>query len=127
VQIVGTCSPPYREGSDEDQGDFARQINEVSPDFIWVALGGEKQENWIIENLHRYNRGVFFAIGDAFELLAGRRPFAPQWCQRFGMTWLYRLYQEPCRMFKRYCRYNFLFVRYLMTDWFGGLFGRRMD
>jgi N-acetylglucosaminyldiphosphoundecaprenol N-acetyl-beta-D-mannosaminyltransferase len=121
VRVVGICSPPYRKWSEEDQDEFARQVNTVSPDFIWVALGGEKQEQWIINNLHRYNRGVFFAIGDAFELLAGRRPFAPEWCQRFGMTWLYRLAQEPRRMFKRYCKYNLLFLRYLVTDWFRAL------
>jgi N-acetylglucosaminyldiphosphoundecaprenol N-acetyl-beta-D-mannosaminyltransferase len=116
IQIVGMCSPPYREWIEEDQQEFARQINEVSPDFVWVALGGEKQEAWIAENLHRFNRGVFFAIGDAFELLAGRRDFAPDWIQRNGITWLYRLVQEPGRMWKRYLKYNSIFIWYLLKD-----------
>ena len=116
IQIVGECSPPYRAWTEEDQVEFSQQINEASPDFVWVALGGEKQESWIIENLQRYRRGVFFAVGDAFELLAGRRPFAPEWCQRYGVTWLYRLVQEPRRMWKRYLKYNSLFLGYLLTD-----------
>jgi N-acetylglucosaminyldiphosphoundecaprenol N-acetyl-beta-D-mannosaminyltransferase len=116
ITIAGMLSPPYRAWGEEDQQDFARQINQASPDFVWVALGGEKQETWIVENLHRYNRGVFFAIGDAFELLAGRRPFAPELFQRLGITWLYRLLQEPGRMWKRYLKYNSLFLRYLVYD-----------
>ena len=120
VNIVEAYSPPYREWTEEDQVQFAQTINAANPDFVWVALGGEKQERWIIENLHRFNRGVFFAIGDAFELLAGRRPFAPEWCQRHGVTWLYRLVQEPRRMWKRYLKYNSLFVWYLFRELFSG-------
>jgi N-acetylglucosaminyldiphosphoundecaprenol N-acetyl-beta-D-mannosaminyltransferase len=116
IRIVESYSPPYREWNEEDQEEFARRINEKSPDFVWVALGGEKQEAWIIDNLHRYRRGVFFAVGDAFELLAGRRPFAPEWCQRYGVTWLYRLLQEPSRMWRRYLKYNSLFLGYLLRD-----------
>jgi N-acetylglucosaminyldiphosphoundecaprenol N-acetyl-beta-D-mannosaminyltransferase len=116
IKISGAVSPPYRAWMEDDQAGFAETINEANPDFIWVALGGEKQERWIIENMHRVNRGVFFAIGDAFELLAGRRPFAPDWCQRYGVTWLYRLLQEPRRMWKRYLKYNTLFIIYLMLD-----------
>ena len=116
VKIAGAYSPPYRKWTEADQRHFAQVINEANPDFIWVALGGEKQERWIIENLGRFNRGVFFAIGDAFELLAGRRSFAPEWCQHYGVTWLYRLAQEPRRMWKRYLKYNSLFVGYVVID-----------
>jgi N-acetylglucosaminyldiphosphoundecaprenol N-acetyl-beta-D-mannosaminyltransferase len=116
AEVAGALSPPYREWSEEDQVHFSQIINKANPDFVWVALGGEKQEKWIIENLHRFNRGAFFAIGDAFELLAGRRPFAPDWCQKYGVTWLYRLVQEPHRMWKRYFKYNSLFLWYLCVD-----------
>jgi N-acetylglucosaminyldiphosphoundecaprenol N-acetyl-beta-D-mannosaminyltransferase len=116
IRIVGVYSPPYRAWDEADQQEFARQINAASPDFVWVALGGEKQEAWIVDNLHRFKRGVFFAVGDAFELLAGRRDFAPDWIQRHGVTWLYRLLQEPRRMWKRYFKYNSLFLGYLLKD-----------
>ena len=118
VQIVGALSPPYREWNEEDLQLFSQHINRANADFIWVALGGEKQEKWIVNNQHRFNRGVFFAIGGAFELLAGRRRFAPGWAQQNGFTWLYRLIQEPRRMWRRYLRYNSLFLYYLLSDFF---------
>ncbi len=116
IDIAGTYSPPFREWTEADEADFARIITESGADFIWVALGGERQERWITKNLHRYQKGVFFAVGDAFELLAGRRPFAPPWMQQHGLTWLYRLYQEPKRLWARYLKFNFLFLYYAGRD-----------
>jgi exopolysaccharide biosynthesis WecB/TagA/CpsF family protein len=116
LQIVGTLSPPFRPWTEEDEAGFARAIADAQPDFIWVALGGERQERWIHANLHRHSRGVFLAVGDAFELLAGNRPFAPAWLQRGGLTWLYRLFQEPRRLWLRYLRYNSLFLAYSLLD-----------
>jgi len=77
-------------------------------------------ERWIIQNQPRYNRGVFLAVGDAFTLLSGRRPFAPKWMQRSGLTWLYRMISEPRRLGPRYLRYNSLFVCYFVRDWLLG-------
>jgi len=116
IQIAGTLSPPFRAWTESDENQFARQIRESEADFIWVALGGERQERWIVKNFPRYRRGVFFAIGDAFELLAGRRPFAPAWLQQRGLTWLYRLAQEPRRLLSRYLKFNSLFVYYTVRD-----------
>ncbi len=120
IQIAGTISPPFRAWSEQDEDNYAWQIRESGADFVWVALGGERQERWIIKNLHRYNRGVFFAVGDAFELLAGGRPFAPQWMQQHGLTWLYRLWQEPQRLGARYLKFNSLFLYYHFRDFFSG-------
>jgi len=116
LEIAGAFSPPYRDWSEEDEKSFAEMIAASRADFIWVALGGERQERWILKNLPRHRRGVFFAVGDAFELLAGSRPFAPPWMQRFGLTWLYRLSQEPKRLFPRYVKFNSLFLYYLCRD-----------
>ena len=116
LEIVGIFSPPFRKWSEEDEALFARQIRESGADFIWVALGGVKQERWIYQNRHRYEHGVFLAVGDAFELLAERRSFAPAWMQRFGMTWLYRLVQEPRRLWKRYFIYNFLYLWFWLKE-----------
>jgi len=116
IQIVGTISPPFREWTEEDEEIYAWQIRESGADFIWVALGGERQERWIVSSLHRHHRGVFFAVGDAFELLAGGRPFAPPWMQQHGLTWLYRLCQEPRRLGARYLKFNSLFLYYHLRD-----------
>ncbi len=114
--LVGSCSPPYRTWTEQDEQQFADHINAANPDFIWVALGGVRQETWIIKNQHRFLRGVFFAIGDAFELLAGKRPFAPGWMQNLGLTWLYRLAQEPARLWPRYFKYNSKFIGQLAKN-----------
>ncbi len=120
VEIVGAISPPFRPFTEEDEISFAETINRASPDFVWVALPGVRMERWIIENQHRYQRGVFLAVGDAFTLLTGRRKFAPAWMQRLGLTWLYRLASEPGRLGPRYFKYNLLFVWYLVGETLGG-------
>jgi len=116
IEIAGTLSPPYRTWTEQEEAGFAKQIAASGADFIWVALGGGRQERWIVDNLSRHRRGVFFAIGDAFALLVGNRPFAPKWMQKSGLTWLYRLWQEPRRLLPRYLKYNTLFLYYLMRD-----------
>lgn len=116
IEIAGHFSPSFGVWTESDHANHARIIIESGADFIWVALGGERQERWIIEQRHRFQRGAFFAVGDAFELLAGRRPYAPAWIQRHGLTWAYRLYQEPARLWPRYFKFNSLFLRYLAQD-----------
>jgi len=120
IEIVGALSPPFRQWTEEDEAQFAQAINSAAPDFVWVALAGGRMERWIIDNQSRYNRGVFLAVGDAFTLLSGRRPFAPKWMQRLGLTWLFRLLAEPRRLGPRYLQYNSLFVYYLLRDWLLG-------
>ena len=120
VEIVGTLSPPFRAWTEKDEAEFAEKIRKSGADFIWVALGGDRQERWIAKNLARHSKGVFLAVGDAFELLAGRRAFAPAWMQNAGLTWLYRLLQEPRRLLPRYLKYNSLFLFYTLRDrWLG--------
>ena len=120
LDIVGTLSPPFRAWSEDDEAAFTQMIRDARADFAWVALGGERQERWIAANLHRHKHRVFFAVGDAFALLAGERPFAPKWMQRLGITWAYRLAQEPRRLWRRYTRFNSLFLWYLLRDTFLG-------
>ena len=91
-------------------------INRADADFVWVALGGVKQETWLARNRHRFQRGVFLAVGDAFALLAGLRDYAPAWMQRSGLTWLHRLVSEPGRLLPRYLRYNTRFVTAYLAE-----------
>ena len=120
IEIVGALSPPFRQWNESDQAQFAQAINNAAPDFVWVALPGGRMERWIIDNQSRYHRGVFLAVGDAFTLLSGRRPFAPTWMQRMGLTWLFRVLAEPRRLGPRYLKYNLLFVWYLVGEILGG-------
>lgn len=110
IHIVGTTSPPFGKWDEEIRKKLINNINEANPDMIWVALGGVRQERWLFENRHLFKRGVYLAVGDAFVLNAGLRAYAPHWMQRAGLTWLFRLVQEPSRLLRRYLTYNARFV-----------------
>lgn len=116
IEIVGMLTPPARAWTEEEEREFARQINAAAPDFIWVALDGPRQETWIAENRHRYKRGVFLAVGDAFELLIGRHEPSPVWMEKAGLTWFDRLIQDPKRTWLRSLRDNTKFAWYLVRD-----------
>jgi len=119
ARIAGAYSPPYGEWTEEQNRDCIDRIAASGARFVWVALGGVRQETWIARNLHRLPPAVFFAVGDAFELLAGNRPFAPAWIQRAGLTWFYRLLQEPGRLWLRYFKHNTLFLLQLAAQRIG--------
>ncbi len=107
------------EGPAENQ--VIAEINELSPDFIWVGFGDVKQPAWLKRHKPLIRRGVILTVGFAFDVNAGLKPDAPAWMQRYGLTWVFRFLSEPRRLASRYLRYNFLFLFYLLCD---GLRGR---
>jgi N-acetylglucosaminyldiphosphoundecaprenol N-acetyl-beta-D-mannosaminyltransferase len=113
LKIVGSHHGYFRA---EDEEAIVREINRLSPDFIWVGLGTPKQQQWIYRNKSRIHRGVIFSVGFAFDVNAGSKPDAPEWMQRHGLTWLFRIASEPRRLLTRYLRYNSLFIFYLIRD-----------
>jgi N-acetylglucosaminyldiphosphoundecaprenol N-acetyl-beta-D-mannosaminyltransferase len=97
------------------------ELNDLSPDFIWVGFGTPKQQAWARRHKPLLRRGVVLTVGFAFDANAGMKPDAPAWMQRRGLTWLYRLFSEPRRLGPRYVKWNSLFLYYLLRD---GLRGR---
>ncbi len=73
------------------------EIKRLEPDFVFVALGCPRQEKWISENIHKFNKGVFMGIGGSFDVLAGAVKRAPIAWQKLNIEWLYRLLQQPTR------------------------------
>ncbi len=113
----GKCELNGRlEGKFEES--VVREINERSPDFIWIGFGTPKQQAWINRHKALIRRGILFSVGFAFDVNAGTKKDAPLWMQRIGMTWFHRMLSEPRRLVTRYLRYNSLFLFYLMR---GGL------
>jgi len=100
----------------ENHDEVLAEIKNLRPDFIWVGLGTPKQYAWIHRIKPRLDRGVFLAVGFAFDVNAGMKSDAPQWMQRSGLTWLFRLLSEPARLAPRYLKYNSLFLWYLFGD-----------
>lgn len=109
LNIVGMYSPPYRPLTEREDEEAIRNINRAEPDFIWVALGAPRQEEWMYAHRLKVN-GVMLGVGAAFDFLAGTVKRAPTWMQECCLEWLYRLVQDPRRLFPRYISTNVTFL-----------------
>lgn len=78
------------------------EINAFRPDIVLVGMGMPRQEMWIVKNYDALERGVVFSIGAAFDYEAGVQPMPPMWMSRAGFQWLYRVVNDPKRLFGRY-------------------------
>ena len=87
---------------DEEQPDIVARINAAKPGVLFVALGNPKQELWMGRNAAKLDAGVMIGIGGTFNFIAGRVKRAPKWMQKSGLEWIYRIIQEPGRLWKRY-------------------------
>jgi N-acetylglucosaminyldiphosphoundecaprenol N-acetyl-beta-D-mannosaminyltransferase len=115
--VSGIYSPPYRESfSDEENEFFLKLMNDSGADIFWIGLGAPKQELWMHNNYKKLNHGVMIGIGAGFDYLAGRTKHAPEWMKNLALEWLYRLIQEPGRLWKRYLFTNSLFILYIFLD-----------
>lgn len=94
----------------EEEPETVRRIAEAEADLLIVAMGVPMQELFIARNLDALNVKVAIGFGALFDYFAGRIPRAPQWLRDIGMEWLYRLVQEPRRMWRRYLIGNGLFL-----------------
>lgn len=109
VYIVGKYSPPFRKLTKEEDLQIVDNINKANPDFVWVGLGAPKQENWMYEHKNKVN-ALMIGVGAAFDYLAGNIKRAPMWMQKLNLEWLYRLIQDPVRLFSRYLYTNTKFI-----------------
>lgn len=103
LNIVGTYSPSYGfEKNEEEINKIIELVNESRPHILAVGLGAPKQEKFIYKYKDRLKVPVSLAIGASIDFEAGVVLRAPEWMQKNGLEWLYRLYKEPKRMAKRY-------------------------
>lgn len=114
VQIAGMYSPPFRPLAPEEDAEAVARINETKPDFVWVALGAPKQEFWMANHYGKMD-GVMVGVGAAFDYLAGNLKRAPLWLQNADLEWVFRLWQEPKRLFARYLVTNTKFVWHVLV------------
>jgi N-acetylglucosaminyldiphosphoundecaprenol N-acetyl-beta-D-mannosaminyltransferase len=110
LKIVGTYTPPFRPLNSLEEAELVRIVNEKQPDIIWVGLSTPKQENFMAQYRDKFDATLMFGVGAAFDFHAGRVRQAPRWMQRSGLEWLFRLYCEPRRLWRRYFRNNPLFL-----------------
>jgi N-acetylglucosaminyldiphosphoundecaprenol N-acetyl-beta-D-mannosaminyltransferase len=119
LRIAGTYSPPF--GFERDAEECRRiveRIDRARPDLLAIGLGCPKQELWIAKHRHEMQFGVALCIGAAIDFAAGNLSRAPQWMQHNGLEWLYRLAQEPGRLWKRYLVDDMAFARVVAREWF---------
>ena len=109
INIVGMYSPPFRKLTDEEDKDIIKMINDASPNFVWIGLGAPKQEIFMYEHKDKIN-SLMVGVGAAFDFFAGNIKRAPAWMQKLNLEWLYRLLQDPKRLFSRYLYTNTKFI-----------------
>lgn len=109
IRIAGMYSPPFRSMTEEEDRMIVDKINEVKPDFVWVGLGAPKQENWMAAHQGRV-KGFMVGVGAGFDYFAGNISRAPEWMQKRNLEWIFRLLQDPRRLFNRYWHTNISFI-----------------
>lgn len=109
IQIAGMYSPPFRPMTEDEDNAIVERINETKPDFVWVGLGAPKQEKWMAAHQGRVT-GLMVGVGAGFDYHAGNIDRAPEWMQKRNLEWVYRLLQDPKRLFGRYWHTNTKFI-----------------
>lgn len=104
VRIAGTYSPPihpypFPEREDREMVD---RVNASGAAAVLVALGCPKQDLWISDHRHQLRPSLAVGVGCVLDVIAGVRSRAPRWLQALGLEWLWRLGQEPGRLWRRY-------------------------
>ncbi len=102
VEVVGFHSPPFRPLTSEEVDEDVERIRRAEPTVVWVGLGAPKQELWMARMHPRLPGVSLVGVGAVFDWLAGNVTKAPEWMQRSGLEWLYRLAKEPRRLWRRY-------------------------
>ena len=126
INIVETFSPPFRPLTEQEDNEIVDLINQSGADIVWVGLGTPKQQLWMCEHKDKLNVPVMLGVGAAFDFAAGTAKQAPKWVGDAGFEWFYRLCTQPCRLWKRYIVYNFIFLIYALKQIVVDLFMNRV-
>ena len=113
LKVAGTYSPPFRQLSEEEDLEIVDMINAANPDLLFVALGCPKQEKWMYEHKDRI-QACMLGVGQAFLVYAELEKRLPVWMRDLSLEWMYRIYQDPKRLLKRYTITNTVFLGLLI-------------
>lgn len=115
-RVAGTHTPPFRPLTEDEEDEIVAEICRSGARLVWVGLSTPKQERWMRRVIDRLDGPVvLFGVGAAFDVNAGLRSDAPGWMRRSGLHWLYRLAQEPRRLWRRYLTNNPAFIRRILA------------
>lgn len=107
LQVAGTRDGYFTDAENEDVCD---EIRAARPDILFVAMSTPRKEYWLAEHGPGLGVPLLMGVGGAVDVIAGVVRRAPRWAQRLGLEWLFRLFQEPQRLWKRYLMTNARFV-----------------
>ncbi|HEY0057691.1 MAG TPA: WecB/TagA/CpsF family glycosyltransferase [Flavisolibacter sp.] len=124
LSVAGLYSPPFRQLSSEEEENAIRKINRSGARIVFVALGCPKQEKWMSSMQGRIH-ALMIGVGGALPVMVGTQKRAPGWMQKGGLEWVYRLLQEPRRLFSRYAVTNSLFLYLLSKAYLRQVFLRK--
>jgi len=116
LQIAGIASPSVEAVQKGDQTIIAA-CKAANPDILLVAFGNPKQEKWIYRHAQELGVPVMIGVGGTFDFIAGVTKRAPRWMQQSGLEWIYRLIQQPSRLWKRYITDLFGFGYFFLWQW----------
>ena len=111
IDIRGMYSPPFRKLSKEEKEADIERINASGADLVWIGLGAPKQELFMDSVKEKVN-ALMLGVGAGFAFHAKTTKRAPKIMQKLGLEWLFRLFQDPKRLFKRYLVTNTQFLWY---------------
>ena len=119
LRIAGTHHGYFAKSGEESEA-IVRTIQTANPDILFVGFGMPLQEDWIRANKEQLAAQAILPCGSMIEYASGRKALAPAWMSTHGLEWVYRLFQEPGRLWKRYLLGNPLFIyRVLRQRWSG--------
>jgi len=126
IEVKGLLCPPFMDTFPDEFDDYViDMINNCKPDILWVGLSAPKQEKWIYKNIGRLDIKMAFGIGAAFNFYANMVKRAPVWMQKAGLEWLFRMFAEPKRLFKKYMVNNTKFIYLVIKDYFRRAYNKK--
>lgn len=96
--------------SESETGEIISDINKKNPTLLFVGMGSPRQEIWIDKHINTINAKGFFGVGGSMDVISGLIPRAPKVLRDMGCEWIYRMYKEPRRMWKRYIIGSIVFI-----------------
>ena len=118
TNIVGIDDGMIRIGDKSpEQRAIVERIRDARPDLVLVALGAPKQEFWIDENADEIGPAVCLGVGASLDFVAGTMKRSPRWMSKIGLEWMYRLGQEPKRLWRRYLIDDPRFLAIVLRTW----------
>jgi exopolysaccharide biosynthesis WecB/TagA/CpsF family protein len=118
--IIGGSSPPMvalnEIKSNKEISTDMKMIKSLAPNILWIGISSPKQD-YLMNFYHKtFDNTILIGVGGVFDYLAGQCKISPEWVKKIGMRWLYRLFQEPERLWKKYFNtFIFIFKNFLMS------------